>query len=80
MEIVSTTLRAIVERVTELRWPHKGENLRLYVFDHLGKDGNSAERWIQNWYCDDVTVNFTPAERKEIYDVVDKHYKCNANK
>ena len=80
MKIVNTVLRAIVERVTQLEWPreHGDERFRLYVFDHLGRDGTPADRWIQNWETDDVTDNFSRTELREIYDAVDEHYKCKA--
>lgn len=78
MKIVNTDLRAIVERVTQLEWPHEGERLRLYVFDHLGRNGTPAGRRIQNWETDDVTDNFSRTELHEIYEAVDEYYKCKA--
>jgi hypothetical protein len=80
MKIINHTLRAVVERVTEVEWHHEGDKIRLYVFEHLGHDSTPAARWIQNWECDDVTDNFSLAEREEIYDVLKAYYKCNATK
>ena len=79
MKIVNTDLRAIVERVTELEWPHEGERLRLYVFDHLGRKGSPVGRRIQNWETDDVTDNFSRTELQEIYDVVDEYHRSKSN-
>ena len=79
MKIVNSTLRAIVERVTQLEWPHEGTPIQIYVFEHLDRKGVPAAQWIQNWNTDDVTLNFTPAERKEIYDVVEDYYRSKAN-
>ena len=79
-KIVKSTLRAIVERVTQLEWPsEEGHKIRLYVFEYLGQDGTPVEQRIQNWECDDVTSGFTRAELKEIYDTLEDHYKCKAN-
>lgn len=79
MKIVNYTLRAIVERVTQLEWHTEGNKIRLYVFEHLGENGTPVKEWIQNWECDDVTQRFTRAERKEIFDVVEDYYKCKAH-
>jgi len=80
MKILNSILRAVVERVTELEWHHKGARLRLWVFEHLGREGETVDQWIQNWETDDVTDNFSRTELQEIYDVVDEYYKCEASK
>lgn len=79
MKIVNSVLRAIIERVTHLEWHHEGEKIQIYVFEHLDEKGVPADQWIQNWYTEDVTLNFTHAERKEIYNVVEEYYRCKAN-
>lgn len=71
MQIVSTTLRAIIERVTELNW----EEERLFVFEQLGKDGKPCAERIQNWECDDITNQFSREEREEIFKAVNNHWK-----
>ena len=78
MKIVNHTLRAVVERVTQLEWHHEGDKVRIYVFEHLGLDGTPAKQWVQNWECEDITNQFTRAELKEIYDTLEEHYKCKA--
>ena len=78
MKILNSTLRAVVERVTELEWHHEGIKLRLFIFEHLGQDGKSYKTWIQNWECDDVTYDYSFEEQKEIYAVIEEHYKCKA--
>lgn len=78
MKVLKSTLRAIVERVTQLEWHHQGDKIRLFVFEHLDERGVPAEQWIQNWNCDDVTLNFTRTERDEIYQTLEEYYKCKA--
>lgn len=79
MKIIGTELRAVVERVTYLRFPLKGEERSLYVFEHLDRNGVPYKQWIQNWECDDITAILSPAERKEIYDALHEQFKCKAN-
>lgn len=75
MKILNSILRAVVERVTELEWHHKGARLRLWVFEHLGKEGETVDQWIQNWYTDDITDTFDREEQKEIFAAVDSYHK-----
>ena len=77
MQIVDTTLRAIVERVTEIHCLIDEELTRVYVFEHLDKQSRPAKTWIQNWECDDITNNLTWSERKEIFEAVENHYNTN---
>ena len=77
MQIVDTILRAVVERVTEIHGVIDGDPTRLYVFEHLDKQGRPVETWIQNWECEDITNNLTWSERKEIFEAVENHYKKN---
>ena len=79
MKIIKSTLRAIVERVTEMEWHSEGAKIRLFIFEHLGQDGTPVAQWIQNWECDDVTDRFKYAERKEIFDALKDYYKNKAN-
>ncbi len=72
-------MRANVERVTHLEWHHEGTPVQIYVFEHLDTKGVPADQWIQNWNTEDVTLNFTPTERKEIYEVVEDYYRSKAN-
>ena len=75
MKVISTDLRAIVERVTELEWYSEGAKLRLFVFEQLGRDGKPCVERIQNWECDDVTNQFSSSERAEIFEAVNEHWK-----
>ena len=79
MKIVNSTLRAIIERVTELEWLHKGETLQIYVFEHLDERGVAAKQWIQNWHCDDVSHIFGYEERKKITETLYEFYKSKAS-
>lgn len=79
MKIVNSTLRAIVERVTELEWLHKGEKLHIYVFERLNEMGAAASQRIQNWRCEDIAHLFNYEERKEITETLYQYYKSNAN-
>jgi hypothetical protein len=79
MDIVKSTLRAIVERCTEVEFHYKGQRKRLFIFEHLDSKGVPCNFWIQNWECDDITDLFNYSERKEITDALYEHYKCKAN-
>ena len=75
MEIRKSTLRAVIERVTEIVY----DQYRLFVFEYLDEKGCPHGVRIQNWECDDVTSQFNRQERKEIEDALYEHYKCKAN-
>jgi hypothetical protein len=76
MKIVKSTLRAIIERVTEIVY----DDYRLFVFEYLDQQGCPHSVRIQNWECDNVTSQFNRQERREIEEALYEHYKCNANK
>ena len=76
MKIVKSTLRAIIERVTEIVY----DDHRLFIFEYLDQRGCPHSVRIQNWECDDVTSQFNRKERREIEEALYEHYKCNANK
>lgn len=75
MKIINSTLRAIVERVTQIEW----DGNHLYVFEHLDRKGVPATIWIQNWECEDITNNLTFEERKAIYSALEDYYKSESN-
>ena len=75
MTIIKSTLRAVVERVTQIEW----NSSHIYVFEHLDEKGVAAERWIQNWECDDITNQFTRDEKEGIYYTLIEYYKSKAN-
>lgn len=76
MKIVKSTLRAIIERVTEIQY---GDD-RIFVFEYLDQKGCPHGVRIQSWECDDITSRFTREQQKEIEEALYEHYKCNANK
>lgn len=75
MKIRNSTLRAVVERVTEIVY----DQYRLFVFEYLDQKGCPHSVRIQNWECDDVTNQLTREEQKEIEEALYEHYKCKAN-
>jgi len=75
MEIRKSTLRAVIERVTEIVY----DQYRLFVFEYLDEKGCPHDVRIQNWECDNVTSQFNRQEQKEIKDALYEHYKCKAN-
>lgn len=80
MNVLSTDLRAIIERVTEIELElptTKGTvtHRRVYVFEQLGRDGTPCGSRIQNWECDDITNDLSSREREEIFEAVNKHWK-----
>jgi hypothetical protein len=79
MKVIESTLRAVIERVTEIEIPLYGENKRLFVFENLDRKGNPCKFWIQNWECDDITDTFSLDDRMKICAALREHYKCAAN-
>ena len=80
MKVLSTDLRAIIERVTELELElptTKGTvtHRRVYVFEQLGRNGKPCGSRIQNWHCDDITNDLSSKERAEIFEAVSNHWK-----
>lgn len=75
MKINSSTLRAIIERVTEIQY---GED-RIFVFEYLDQKGCPHDVRIQNWECSDITSQFNRQEMKEIEEALYDHYRCKAN-
>ena len=75
MEIRKSTLRAVIERVTEIVY----DQYRLFVFEYLDEKGGPHSVRIQNWECDDVTSQFNRQERREIEEALEEYYKCDAN-
>ena len=74
-QIVNSTLRAVIERVTELVY----DDLRLFVFEYLDQKGCPHGVRIQNWECDDVTSQFDREELREIEEILYEYYRCKAN-
>jgi len=79
MKIIGTELRAVIERVTYLRFPIEGEERSLYVFEHLDRKGVPYKQWIQNWETRDITDDLSYQERKEITDALYDYYKSKSN-
>lgn len=79
MKVIESTLRAVIERVTEIEIPLYGENKKLFVFENLAKNGHPCKFWIQNWECDDITDTFNLDDRVKISAALHEHYKCAAN-
>ena len=75
MKIVSTDLRAIIERVTEIEY----DGMRLFVFEYLDSRGVPHSQRIQNWECDDITKQFKYGERCDITKALYEHYRSKAN-
>lgn len=74
-QVNSSSLRAIIERVTELTLDlEDGEKRTVYVFQTIGSDGRSHGGRIQNWECDDITEEFDYLEQKEIFQHCDLHW------
>ena len=71
MEIKGTTIRATIERMTEIDHSVYG---RLYVVEHLTKDNKSHYRRVQNWETNDLTVDISDEHLEEIYDLVATHH------
>lgn len=80
MRVLSTDLRAIVERVTELEVELSTTggtvtHRRIYVFEQLGRNGKPCGHRIQNWRTDDITDDLSVEEQKEIFEAVENHWK-----
>ncbi len=74
MKIHNSTLRAVIERVTELEY----DNEMLYVFENLDKQGRPAKFWIQNWECDDITDQFNYNQQSQIAIALRDYYRSEA--
>jgi hypothetical protein len=79
MKIITSTLRAVIERVTEIEINLYGENNRLYVFENLDERGVACHYWVQNWECDDITDTLDYIDHKEIKNALYEHYKSASN-
>lgn len=75
MKIVKHTLRAVVERVTEIEY----EDMRLFVFEDLDEKGCPHNVRIQNWENFDITRKLTRGEREEIANALYEHHRSKAN-
>jgi hypothetical protein len=75
MKICNSTLRAIIERVTEIQY---GDD-RIFVFEYLDQKGCPHDVRIQSWECLDITSRFTREQQKEIEEALYEHYRCKAN-
>lgn len=75
MNIINSTIRAIIERVTEIMY----EDMRLFVFEYIDTKGNPHSMRIQNWRCDDISKQFSDEEWNEIRDLLKDYYRCKAN-
>ena len=73
MKVTKSTLRAVIERVTEIEF----DSHRLFVFENLGQDGKPCDYWVQNWECDDITDSLDRDEHEQIKHVLAQHYKNN---
>jgi hypothetical protein len=74
MKIHNSTLRAVVERVTELEF----DGQRLFIFENLDKQGRPAKFWIQNWECDDITDQFNYNKISQIAIALRDYYRSEA--
>ena len=75
MKIVEHTLRAVIERVTEILY----NDIRFFVFEYLDQKGCPHGVRIQNWHCDDVTSQFTREEQKEIEEALYEYHRSKSN-
>ena len=77
MKVVTSDLRAIIERVTEVKGSFEliGIDERIFVFEHLDRKGEPCRQWIQDWECHDITRAFNQSELIEIYEEVHKYHK-----
>ena len=77
MEVITSDLRAIIERVTEVKGSFElvGIDKRIFVFEHLDRKGGPCKQWIQDWECNDITRAFNQSELYEIFDEVQKYHK-----
>lgn len=77
MKVVTSDLRAIIERVTEVKGSFEliGNNERIFVFEHLDSKGEPCKKWIQDWECNDITRAFKQSELYEIFEEVHKYHK-----
>jgi hypothetical protein len=76
MKVIGSTIRAVVERVTEIELGMR----RLFVFEQIGKNGKSCDYWVQNWECDDITITLNYDEHKRIAEILHEYYKSEATK
>lgn len=75
MKIIKSTLRAVVERVTEIEL----DSMRLFVFEHLNESGKPCDYWVQNWECDDITQQLDYDEHQHITHILHDYYKSMGN-
>jgi uncharacterized protein YkuJ len=79
MKIVRSTLRAIIQRITELEVDLDGEDKRLYVFEKLDEKGVACDYWVQNWECENITDTLDHDDHKEIKKALYDYYKNESN-
>ena len=77
MKVIASDLRAIIERVTEVKvyFESVGIDNRIFVFEHLDRKGEPCKQWIQDWECNDITQGFNQSELIEIFEEVHKYHK-----
>jgi hypothetical protein len=75
MKIIDSTIRAIIERVTEINY----NNMRLFVFEYIDQKGRPHNTRIQNWECDDISKQFTNKEWEDIKYLIEDYYRSKAN-
>lgn len=79
MKIIDHSLRAVIERVTEIEVLLYGVNTRLYVFENLNERGIPCTYWVQNWECDDITNDIPNDTHTMIKNMLKEHYSSQSN-
>jgi hypothetical protein len=69
MKIINSTIRAIIERVTEIEY----YGINLFVFEYIDEKGRPHDMRIQNWECDDISKQFTDEELINIKDLLKEY-------
>ena len=77
MKVIASDLRAVIERVTEVKvyFESVGIDNRIFVFEQLDREGKPCKRWIQDWKCNDITRGFNQSELNEIFEEVRRYHK-----
>lgn len=74
MKVIESSLRAVIERVTEIEIDLYGTPTRLFVFENLNKQAKTCGYRIQNWECDDITDSFNYDDQRRIMKSLQEHY------
>lgn len=75
INVIHSELKPIIQRLTKINLSKDGESQSIYVFETIGRNGESYEDKIQNWECENITDSFNQEEQKEIFNACKNYWK-----